>query len=304
MPATGSEINTKVVPAWELTFPPLYATADEAANRWQMSYLRLIRAEYGLLLVAAVLAMNFSTHGLYFAMYGLVFLASLGVLLYRTGEKPEQDWYRCRALAESVKTSTWRYVMRAEPFAVDDGPARGALRDMLGQLLRSNEHIVQKLAGYSAAGSPTTTEMDQVRVLDWRLRRDYYVHHRIRNQRDWYHGKAKYNADSAGWWRSVSIAIYVAAVALVLARIAIQGGEFWPIEPLVVAASAVLGWMQIKKFNELASAYTLTALEISLIEDKLREVETEAELSEFVNEAELAFSREHTQWVARQTNRY
>ena len=72
----------------------------------------------------------------------------------------------------------------------------------------------------------------------------------------------------------------------------------------MVAASAVLGWMQIKKFNELASAYTLTALEISLIEDKLREVETEAELSEFVNEAELAFSREHTQWVARQTNRY
>ena len=58
--------------------------------------------------------------------------------------------------------------------------------------------------------------------------------------------------------------------------------------------------MQIKKFNELTSAYTLTAHEIGIIQGRLEEVDSEEDLSEFINEAELAFSREHTQWVARQ----
>ena len=58
--------------------------------------------------------------------------------------------------------------------------------------------------------------------------------------------------------------------------------------------------MQIKKFNELNSSYTLTAHEIGIIQTRLQDVEAEEEFSDFVNEAELAFSREHTQWVARQ----
>jgi hypothetical protein len=58
--------------------------------------------------------------------------------------------------------------------------------------------------------------------------------------------------------------------------------------------------MQIKKFSELSSAYSLTAHEIGIIEDRIDEADTEDEFSDFVNEAELAFSREHTQWLARQ----
>lgn len=81
-----------------LTFPALFSAADESSNRWQRSFWRLIRAEYALLFVASVFAMNFWNNGLYHAGYALVLLASLAVLLHRTGRKPEQDWYRCRAL--------------------------------------------------------------------------------------------------------------------------------------------------------------------------------------------------------------
>jgi hypothetical protein len=59
--------------------------------------------------------------------------------------------------------------------------------------------------------------------------------------------------------------------------------------------------MQVKKFNELAAAYTVAAHEIGLIRPKLDDVSTEAELSDFITDAELAFSREHTLWVARRT---
>ncbi len=51
---------------------------------------------------------------------------------------------------------------------------------------------------------------------------------------------------------------------------------------------------------KLASAYSLTAHEIGIIESRLATDASENEWSGLVNEAELAFSREHTQWVARQ----
>ena len=47
------------------------------------------------------------------------------------------------------------------------------------------------------------------------------------------------------------------------------------------------------------ASYNLTAHEIGIIRANSDSVETEKDLSNFVNEAELAFSREHTQWVAR-----
>jgi len=286
-----------------LIFPALFSAADESANKWQHSFWRLIRAEYALLFLASVFTMGLSNHGLYHAGYALVLLASLAVLLHRTGRKPEQDWYRSRALAESVKTSTWRYVMRAQPFNGEDLDARKQFRHMLGELLSSNEHIADKLAGYKLDGAQTTPEMEQVRAMDWKARRDLYVTSRIRDQRAWYSAKATQHAASAAFWRRISIGIYVVGVVLALIRISNHDWlPFWPVEPLIVAASAVLGWGQINKFSELASAYTLTALEIGLIEGKLQDLDKESELSDFVNEAELAFSREHTQWVARQTS--
>ncbi|HCB7267327.1 TPA: SLATT domain-containing protein, partial [Escherichia coli] len=53
--------------------------------------------------------------------------ASTGLLLYMAVQKPEKEWYGCRALAESIKTSTWRYMMRAELSVVRTFGADGCL---------------------------------------------------------------------------------------------------------------------------------------------------------------------------------
>ena len=249
--------------------------------------------------------MGVSDHGLYHAGYALVLLASLAVLLHRTGKKPEQDWYRCRALAKSVKTSTWRYVMRAQPFNGEDLDARKQFRHMLGGLLTSNEHIANKLAGYKLDGAQTTPEMEQVRAHGLAGPARFLCQEAASAIS--VPGTARRRPStpaSAAFWRRISIGIYVVGVPRwrSFASPITIGCPIWPVEPLVVAASAVLGWGQINKFSELASAYTLTALEIGLIEGKLQDLDKEPELSDFVNEAELAFSREHTQWVARQTS--
>jgi hypothetical protein len=284
-----------------MTYPALYTCADAGSTEKQSWYFTLILAEYTLLGAAAILSMTSD-----FLAYALVLVFSLGIMLWRSFSKPEQDWYRCRALAESVKTSTWRYIMRAEPFSdAEPTAAKAKFRSYLSEVLRTNEGLGALAAGIEDAGKHTTDEMEAIRRLPWKARRDYYLTHRIDEQCGWYKRKSGFNRTRSAIWVGVAVIVYAAAIALAIARPTYPNLlPFWPIEPLLVGASFVIGWTQIKKFNELSSVYALTALEVQLIHEKIKEVDQESELPLFVNEAELAFSREHTQWVARQSNAY
>ena len=53
-----------------------------------------------------------------------------------------------------------------------------------------------------------------------------------------------------------------------------------------------------ERFSELAASYALAAHEIGIIREQANAV-SEAQFSTFVADTENAFSREHTQWVAR-----
>ncbi|NKC17160.1 MAG: SLATT domain-containing protein [Gammaproteobacteria bacterium] len=61
-------------------------------------------------------------------------------------------------------------------------------------------------------------------------------------------------------------------------------------------------WLQAKKHNELNSSYSLAIHEIGIIKGKAEFVETEEQFSDFVMSSENAFSKEHTQWVARKVD--
>ena len=192
--------------------------------------------------------------------------------------------------------------MRAEPFGDADDVAirRGEFRNHLREILSANRHIGEKVPPDDAAEDQITESMEATRALSLEDRKAFYEEHRIREQRGWYAQKAAANRKASRRWMFGGIAAYALAILFVLLRIAYPKQEIWPIEPLIVVASSIIGWTQVKKFNELASSYTLTAHEIGIIQGRVREVSSETEFSDFVNEAEQAFSREHTQWVARQ----
>lgn len=284
------------------TFPELYHSANRLSAEAQSTYLRLIRGEYACLILASILSLDLSEEAIYFAAYAFVFLASLGVLIARNWTKPEQSWYKGRALAESIKTSCWRYCMRAEPFgdAVNIGVPRAEFRNHLSAILEANRHIGGRLPADSTADGQISTSMESARALDLEDRKAFYDEHRIRDQRKWYATKAGFNKKGSTRWMAIGISSYVLAIFLTLARIAFPQIKIWPIEPLIVIASTIIGWTQVKKYNELAFSYTLTAHEIGILQGRIVEVRTEADFSEFVNDAEQAFSREHTQWAARQ----
>lgn len=117
-----------------------------ASNEQQATFLRLIRAEYVLLFSASVLSLDLWPSKAYFGVYAAVFLCSMGILIFRSVTKPEQVWYQARALAESVKTLTWRFAMRAQPF--DDtraADARADFRKLMEGILDSNRHLGRAL---------------------------------------------------------------------------------------------------------------------------------------------------------------
>ncbi|MBV6896547.1 DUF4231 domain-containing protein [Xanthomonas euvesicatoria] len=283
-------------------YPALYKGASTLSKNSQDAYHRLLKSEYSLLIVAAAISMVSGPGKVLQTFHAIVFIALAVLLLYRAKTKPEQDWYKGRALAESIKTSTWRYCMRAAPFgdAADIRVRRAEFRNILREILQANHHIGSRIPPDSAADDQITSSMDLIRALSLKERRKFYSKKRIKEQRIWYVDKAGVNKRSAKRWVIACAVTYGVAIALLVIRPSYPQWTVWPFEPLIVMASSIIGWMQIKKFNELTSAYTLTAHEIGIIQGRLDEADTEEEFSEFVNEAELAFSREHTQWVARQ----
>jgi hypothetical protein len=193
--------------------------------------------------------------------------------------------------------------MRAAPFANEPSlqDARAEFRNQLYRTFDANRATADKINPNWSADDQITDEMDHVRALSLDERKKYYTANRLNDQRTWYMHKAGENNRSARNWVIAAVAAYVLAFALVLARIKFPDWGFWGIGPIIVFASSVIGWMQVKKFNELAAAYTVTAHEIGLIKPRLDAVGTESDFSDFINDAELAFSREHTLWIARQS---
>lgn len=283
-------------------YPALYTSSSELSRISQSKYYFLMRSEYFLLLVASVLSMSQSVVRGYLVLCAAVVIASLAVLIVRSWTKPEQDWYKGRALAESIKTSCWRYCMRAEPFGGQDPDqvTRKEFRNHLRSILEANRHIGERIPPTSAAEDQITKSMEDARSLSLEDRKAYYTENRIVEQRGWYALKAGMNRRASRNWVFFSVAVYSTVILMLLSRIAWPNWSIWPVEPLLVVASSAIGWTQAKKFNELASSYTLTAHEIGILQAGITEVSTNSEFSEFVNSAEQAFSREHTQWVARQ----
>lgn len=283
-------------------YPALFLDADNASNAYQKTFLRLIVTEYAALFAAAVFSMSIFSGSIYAIIYAASFLIGLLVLISRAQSKPDQWWYRCRALAESVKTLTWRYMMHAAPFDVEDSEARSKLRAELNRIFQDNTETARRITEDWSGNDQITQEMESVRTYSREGRLEYYLDARVRDQRTWYRKKARSNRRAAKAWVWASGICYVSAGLMALSRIAFPLWPFWPIEPLIVFAASIVGWMQIKKFNELSAAYTLTAHEIGLISPMVEEVKDDASFSEFINDAEKAFSREHTLWLARQSD--
>ena len=282
--------------------PGLYQASNSASIKEQSKYFKGILYYIILLTIAALFAFfsdnNPNAYGKIISV--ILFLSSLGVMIWLRVSKPEDIWYNGRAVAESVKTRTWRWMLRAEPYEdIEDVEImRKKFIADLKTILEHNKSLIGKLGITTIVKEPISDKMILVRNLPINDRIEVYRKERITNQALWYSKKAKFNKDKSTQWFWVTVSLHAIAIIGLLYNIKDPNLRL-PIETIAVVASGVLTWLQAKKHNELSASYTLTAHEIMLIKSETTRINTESELSEYIMNCENAFSREHTQWIAR-----
>ena len=282
--------------------PAFFQSSDGASLSAQAHYFLALKSYLFLLVIAALISF-YSPNESYWALASAsLFLITLGILIWLNVQKPEDTWYNGRAVAESIKTRSWRWVMKAEPYD-HDAPEEQVRKEFLSDLksiLDQNRSLSRYLDSENNNGNAISEQMNRIRALPLEERLDIYKKERVQDQATWYAKKAQFNKRKAKLWFVISIILHSLAVVMLLYRIKEPSASL-PIEVVATAASAVLTWLQSKKHNELNSSYSLAAHEIVLIKSEAEAVDSEQSLSNFVVNSESAFSREHTQWSARKS---
>lgn len=283
----------------EQDFPALYLSANDLSLTSQRWFFVALKSHLILLVAAAVLSVVSIPHWLVAVLQVLCLLGALSCSIYLFSKRPDRLWYSGRAVAESIKTITWRYISRAEPFQVEDVLARREFQQKLKAIVDQNKDVAQSLTNHLDA--PQITEvMTQMRAQPLERRRATYADRRIKDQLTWYANKSSFNRNASNKYFIALILINIVAVISAVVRINFISIPFWPTDIFVAGAASLLSWMQANRFSELAASYALAAHEISLILDQSVLPNSDENFSLFVGDSENAFSREHTLWIARQ----
>ena len=283
----------------KIDYPHLYEITNERSAKNQRYFLNGIRAEYALLIFIAV---NSSLS--YMEKYSVnlvLFVLLIMLLLVRNIINFEQKWYKYRAVTESIKTTTWKFAMKAEPFngseEINDAKQYiGYIRN----IIKDSKYAIKTETLKNLEGDTFSICLKSIREMNYEQRRDLYVEQRIEEQRTWYAKKSVFNKRLGRAWAVAILIFYILSLTMtaLLAEDLVQAASL-PTELITTIISALIGWVQIKKYNELSASYALTAHEIGLVKEQSYYISGEKDFLDFIRDAETAFSREHTQWQAR-----
>jgi len=281
--------------------PGLYQSADVSSLKEQKKYFNGIRFYLIFLIIASMIAFSsqYFISSFLRISSAIIFLGTMAIMIWLRLKRPNDIWYNGRAVAESVKTRAWRWMMKAEPYLFEDlEAAKKKFINDLKTILNQNERLIGELGISASFKDPISAKMVKIRNMSLKERFNIYRTDRVTDQEKWYCNKAEHNKKKARYWFIVTLVLHIIAFVALLYNIKEPNLQL-PIEVIAVGASSVLTWLQAKKYNELRSSYSLAAHEIVLIKSEVTEINTEEEFSDYVINCEGAFSREHTQWFAR-----
>jgi hypothetical protein len=222
------------------------------------------------------------------ALFLIAFLFEIWLLR----RHPERDWYDGRAVAESVKTLTWRYAVGGHPYPISRTEAADAFTHDVAALGTDVESLRPAVTG----GVQVTDWMVSLRARPFEGRRDIYIHRRIHDQEQWYAQKATYNRRRATFWSFTLVTAEAIGVVFALLKgLGVVSIDLATIAAAVIASGAA--WLAVKQHESIATAYALASSELGSV--RLRIVAADEETwADEVASAEEAISREHTMWRA------
>lgn len=284
--------------ASRLDFPSLLDSTEQVSADAQKYFFLATGGSLGLLaagaLVALIPAGSYANIGPILTVIFLV--AALLLQISGVANRQERKWYAARAAAESIKTSSWEFAVGGEAFRINDQNAETRFREVMKKVLDNVRSLDVGASGID--GSAVTESMRTLRSEDRATRAETYRTLRVDDQIKWYSSKAAHNKSR---YRQLGAAVaIVELVAITLGLLRVSGSvDADLLGPATSIAAGFIGWMQAKKYANLAEAYAVTSHEVSLVPSTLSKSESEDEWAQAVHDAEAAFSREHTMWQAR-----
>lgn len=285
-------------------YPALYRAANAASRRARMAHTRLVGTELVLLVGAAVIGAGQSLlpgtpSGSARALPAILLVAALIAKLANRLQRFDEHWFDGRAVAETVKSATWRYVMAVRPYDAHGTHPDVVLGEALRETLAARPALAAHLHRLRAGDRQVVTErMQQIRHSSPLERRGFYLTARVDDQEVWYAGKSQTNARSATIWFWVSLLFEGLALAAAI-MVAVTEFSVDLVGPLAAITAAATAWTQLGRNDELAKSYGLAAHELMVLHSRLKLAETEEAFRQGVEETESAISREHTMWMAK-----
>ena len=287
-------------------YPWLFCASDIASRTAQRLYLRILALQLFLFFSVSLLGLVIKLVGapnhkhMVLVLISILLGLAIATMLLSRRRRLDKSWFDGRAVAESVKTATWRYMMKAPPFH-DEADADGHFASELNEIRRARPAISVTLAASGFDGTVISEFMLRMRNSDFLTKKAEYTKSRICDQRFWYEQKAKWNQTRASIWYWLILALQVFALALSL--IAASFGEFRinVVGLMMTIAAAFTAWAQAKRHDDLFNSYGLAAQELQAIEFLMEKASDESLFHELVDQVENAISREHTMWCGKRS---
>ncbi|MCB0743734.1 MAG: DUF4231 domain-containing protein [Ignavibacteriae bacterium] len=285
-------------------FPGLYQASDEASLSAQKNYKNIIAYDLITMIIASALAIynyeKVEPKLIVYVISGIFLLISFALTLIIRTKKFEDVWYQGRALAESCKTLSWRFVTCSESFENDltkqevEDYFISRVRELSKEFKELNDSLNAKIVVLPVI----TDKMWEIRNLNTLERKQYYIENRINDQKDWYASKAEFNKKKYNNWFLVIIVSQLIAIISVAFLVKYPESNWNLVGLFTTISASAISWLQLKQHQELKQAYTTAAQELNFIQASFGNINSDIELAEFVLDSENAISREHTLWLA------
>lgn len=285
------------------TYPALFTAADAASRHGRRGHTRLIMIDLVLLATAAVIGLIRprlpDLPETWAGILAAVLLA--GALLAKMANQLrayDAQWFDGRAVAETVKSASWRYAMHATPYDDADTAAGAQFAETLRDTLAARPSLGPVLHVLPVDSQQVTANMREIRALPFAQRQALYLAERVGDQIHWYGSRAAENARQARRWFWIEFLSQGAALVVAIALIAAPSAPDFAAGLATVAAVAI-AWTQFNRHDELSRSYSLAVQELAYLRSAIDAAPDEAELRTAIADTEDAISREHTMWMAR-----
>ena len=288
----------------EKDYPNLYQASDYASKSAQSNYILIVAFDLISMILASALAIyNYQSVNSKTSIYvisGVLLLLGFVLTIIIITKKFEDIWYQGRALAESCKTLTWRFITCSELFE-NSMTIQDAKTKFIERTKEFSQEFVElnKVLNAKKLNLPVITDpMLKIRQLSLVDRKAYYIRNRIEDQKTWYSDKAEFNKKKYNFWFGIILTSQALSIVSISFLISNPKSDWNLVGLFTTIASSAISWLQLKQHQELKQAYTTASQELNFIVALADQVQTENEFSTFVLDSENAISREHTLWLA------